>query len=113
LTGHLEHRSFTGPSVQVVRYEAVELDEYEASVNGPASRLLSERTGSLAEAPAPEEKQHAAMAGFGLLLVDRSDVGRARRLHDAISRSTSERSAPRGPPEQPPLDRDRASGLLP
>jgi hypothetical protein len=46
------------------------MDEYEASVNGPASRLLSERTGSLAEAPAPEEKQHAAMAGFGLLLVD-------------------------------------------
>jgi hypothetical protein len=67
-------------SVPMTSGQTSELDETRASRPTLTARLLSERTGTLGETPPPEEKQHAAMAGFGLLHLDRR--GNKHRARD-------------------------------
>lgn len=52
-------------------------DETQSSVTGPASRLLSERTGTLAQAPGPEDLRYPgrAAACFCFATVERRGVG--------------------------------------
>jgi hypothetical protein len=49
-------------------------DELQHSLPGPASRLLTDQCGSLAEGPAVEDWQHSRGSNWPLLLANRKGV---------------------------------------